>query len=91
MTSKRTAIAAPPSQFRMMRMRKTTKAIGSAAEDGAGFDMVSTSSISNINTMFIDKRQVTFRKSIRPQKFQPKVTTRELSTCSPVDSLQTGI
>ena len=40
MATSRVAIAAPPSQFTTMRIRSTTYAIGSAADDEAGLDMI---------------------------------------------------
>jgi hypothetical protein len=57
MTSSRATIAAPYSQFRTMRIRSTTWAIGSAADDGAGLDTVDTSDILIINKLFIEYRQ----------------------------------
>ena len=39
LTTSSARIAAPPSQFRTMRMRSTTCAIGSAADDETGLDM----------------------------------------------------
>ena len=62
MTTSRARIAAPISQFTTMRMRSTTYAIGSAADDEAGVDMILTSCISNINNIFIDCRQVDIEK-----------------------------
>jgi hypothetical protein len=58
-------IAAPDSQFRTIRMRSTMCAIGSAADDEAGLDMVHHLSISNINKLFIDSRQVDYWQSIK--------------------------
>src|SRR5207245_6778806 len=40
MTTSRARIAAPISQFMTMRIRSTTYAIGSAADDEAGLDMI---------------------------------------------------
>src|SRR6266404_6915870 len=40
MTTSRARIAAPPSQFTTMRIRSTTCAIGSAADDESGLDMI---------------------------------------------------
>ena len=40
MTNSRARIAAPISQFTTMRIRSTTYAIGSAADDEAGLDMI---------------------------------------------------
>src|SRR5205809_6817358 len=65
-TTSRARIAAPISQFMTMRIRSTTYAIGSAADDEAGLDMISPSSnISNINKLFIDFRQAWYWKSIK--------------------------
>src|SRR5438309_981238 len=67
-TTSRARIAAPISQFMTMRIRSTTCAIGSAADDEAGLDMISLpSDISNINTLFIECRQVGYWKSINEQ------------------------
>src|SRR5262249_25383495 len=63
----RARIAAPISQFTTMRIRSTTYAIGSAADDEAGVDMIHHLLISNINNLFIDCRQVGYWKTIRNQ------------------------
>src|SRR6266480_3077958 len=65
MTRSRARIAAPISQFMTMRIRSTTFAIGSAADDEAGPDMIHHLPISNVNTLFIDCRQLAYRKAIR--------------------------
>src|SRR5215472_14794378 len=57
MTTSRARIAAPISQFTMMRIRSTTYAIGSAADDEAGVDMIRLLLISTIDNLFIDFRQ----------------------------------
>src|SRR5438132_5817500 len=44
-TNSRARITATIIQFRTMRIRSTTYAIGSAADDGAGLDMFNTSKI----------------------------------------------
>src|SRR5438132_14025283 len=68
MTTSRARIAAPISQFTTMRIRSATYAIGSAADDEAGLDTISTSrDISNINNLFIECRQAGYWKSIRGQ------------------------
>src|SRR5688572_33280644 len=64
MTTSRARIAAPPSQFTTMRMRSRTYAIGSAADDEIGFDMIHHLHISIINKLFIEYSQVAYRKSI---------------------------
>src|SRR5436853_5597037 len=65
MITRRARIAAPDSQFTMMRMRSTTYAIGSAADEETRFDMIHTTScISNINKLFIEYRQVVYWNSI---------------------------
>src|SRR5438309_6076643 len=68
MTTSRARIAAPISQFTTMRIRSTTYAIGSAADDEVGFDMIHYFLISTINNMFIDCRQAEYWKTIRNQK-----------------------
>src|SRR5947207_14797547 len=64
MTTRRARIAAPDSQFTTMRMRSTTYAIGSAADDETRFGMIHSSGISNINKSFIEYRQVIYWYSI---------------------------
>src|SRR5438132_912341 len=53
MTTSRARIAAPISQFTTMRIRSAAYAIGSAADDEAGLDTISTSRIYRltINTL----------------------------------------
>src|SRR5215208_4542841 len=64
-TSNRTRIATPPSQFTTIRIRNRTCAIGSAADDEIGFDMVHhLPDISIINKSFIEYSQVSYRQSI---------------------------
>src|SRR5215831_14855125 len=65
MTTSRARITAPISQFTTMRIRITTYAIGSAADDEAGVDMIHLLLISTINNLFIDFRQVGYWKTIR--------------------------
>src|SRR5215831_5348544 len=65
MTTSRARITAPISQFTTMRIRSTTYAIGSAADDEAGVDMIHRLLISTINNIFIDCRQVGYWKTIR--------------------------
>src|SRR5438105_14930477 len=65
MTTSRARIAAPNSQFTTMRIRSTTYAMGSAADDEAGRDMIHyLPDISNINKLFIECRQVGYWESI---------------------------
>src|SRR5262249_50301866 len=70
MTTSRARIAAPISQFTTIRIRNTTYAIGSAADEASCVDMIQNLSISNINNTFIDCRQVGYRKTIRNQMFR---------------------
>src|SRR5258705_1744621 len=69
MTISRARIAAPISQFRTMRTRSTTYAIGSAADEMVGIDMIPPFGLSNINKLFIDCRQVRYWKSINELRF----------------------
>jgi len=64
LTTSRARIAAAISQFRTMRVRSTTYAIGSAADDEADLDMIHHLDISNINKLFIECRQVYYWQSI---------------------------
>src|SRR5947207_13244129 len=69
MTTRRARIAVPNSQFTTMRMRSTTYAIGSAADDEAGLDMIHTTFyISNINKLFIEYRQSNILKFDKTSK-----------------------
>ena len=60
MATSRVKIAAPDSQFKTMSIRSMTYAIGSAADDEVGLDMIHHLPISNINKLFIDNRQVAY-------------------------------
>src|SRR5215472_14344229 len=78
MTTSRARIAAPISQFTTMRIRSTAYAIGSAADDEAGVDMIHLLLISTIDNLFIDCRQVARRVRM------PECTTWNRSAPRPV-------
>jgi hypothetical protein len=58
------------SQFRVMTIRSTTWATGSAADDGVGIDMIYHLSLSNINMPFIENRQAEYWQSIKELVFR---------------------
>src|SRR5262249_53880412 len=87
MTTSRARITAPISQFTTMRIRSTTYAIGSAADDEAGVDMIHHLLISTFDNLFIDFRQaadgVECRKCTtwNPSAPQPAVLGRARGLC----------
>src|SRR4051812_30718278 len=60
----RARIATPPTQFTMMRIRSTTSAIGSAADDETGFDTDSPPDLSIINI-------IVYRPPVQENMLQP--------------------
>src|SRR5262249_57542020 len=83
MTTSRARIAAPISQFTTMRIRSTTDAIGSAADDEAGVDMIHHLLISAVNNLFIDCRQVGYWKTIRNRISRGRVRVPECLAALP--------
>src|SRR5262245_34222061 len=75
MTTSRARIPAAMSQFRTIKMRSATWAIGSAADDEGGLDMIRPPPgiISNINKLFIECRQDDYWKSIKRPHTSPGV------------------
>src|SRR5262245_47106326 len=76
MTMSSARIPTPISQFRMMRIRRTAYAIGRAVEE-AGFVMIGSLDLLNINISFIEYRQVWYRNSINERCLRLPLTTRE--------------
>src|SRR5258708_39626107 len=71
-TNSRARITTTIIQFKTMRVRSMTYAIGSAADDEAGLDMDSPpSGLSIKNKLFIEYRQVVYRKSITRGHLRP--------------------
>jgi hypothetical protein len=65
--------------------------MGSAADDEAGLDMIHHLSISNINNIFIEYRQVAYWKSIKEPDVPRRVRTAECGAVLEAEEVYAGL